>query len=507
VTAAIERTPLVRIRGLGKTFPGQVALAGVDLDIRAGEVHAIVGQNGSGKSTLIKLLAGYHHPDPGGTIEWHGPGAHGGGLGFVHQDLALVETLSAIENIALVRPSATRRGHIDRRGERERACALMERLGREIDLTRPLAELPAVERTLVAMARALDGLGASCVLVLDEPTAALPKPEVARLFAAIEQIRSDGGAVLYVSHRLDEVFAIADLVTVLRDGKRVATREASELDHDGLIELMLGHALHPESKRRSGWRADDVALEVSSLSGGRIQDFSVSVRAGEIVGVAGLIGSGREDIAEALVGFVPATSGVVKVNGKELSRRNPRSAIDAGLALVPADRARHGLILEHTVAENITLPGLKTLVRALHIDRRRERRDAAGWIDRVGLVPPDPNRIVRTLSGGNQQKAVLARWLRARPRVLILDEPTQGVDVAARDAIHGLLNDAASLGLALLICSAEIEEELVELCDRVLVMRGGRVAVELVGAELSANRIARETLAAAGDIDGNAVAA
>jgi ribose transport system ATP-binding protein len=502
----VERTPVVRIRELGKTFPGQVALASVDLDIRAGEVHAIVGQNGSGKSTLIKILAGYHHPDPGGTIEVSGAGDDHAVLGFVHQDLALVETMNAVENIALQRPPI-RRGRIDRRRERERARALLERLGRQIDLKVPLSELPAVDRTLVAMARALDGVGPSCMLVLDEPTAAMPKPEVARLFAAIDQIRSEGGAVLYVSHRLDEVFEIADRVTVLRDGRRVATRKISELDHDGLIELMVGHALEREARRRSDRHTNEVALEVSALSGGRIQDFSVSVRAGEIVGVAGLIGSGREDLAEALVGFLPTTAGVVKVKGQVLRNLAPRAAMDAGLALVPADRARHGVILEHTVAENITLPRLRTLVRALRLQRRQERRDAGAWIDRVGLVPPDPNRIIKTLSGGNQQKAVLARWLRARPTVLVLDEPTQGVDVAAREAIHKLLNDAASLGLALLVCSAEIEEDLVDLCDRVLVMRGGRVAAQLAGNELSTNRIARETLAAVEDSDGKVVAA
>jgi ribose transport system ATP-binding protein len=506
VSADDEGNVLVRIRGLGKTFPGQVALASVDLDIRAGEVHAIVGQNGSGKSTLIKILAGYHHPDPGGTVEISGAGDGHGVLGFVHQDLALVETLNAVENIALERPSPTRRGRIDRRGERERARGLLERLGRHVDLTVPLSELPAVERTLVAMARALDGVGRSCVLVLDEPTAALPRPEVARLFAAIDQIRSEGGAVLYVSHRLDEVFEIADRVTVLRDGRRVATREISELDHEGLIELMLGHALEREVRRRADRHTGEVALEVSSLSGGRIHDFSVSVRAGEIVGVAGLIGSGREHVAEALVGFLPGT-GVVKVNGQVLGNRAPRAAMDAGLTLVPADRARHGVILEHSVAENITLPRLSTLVRALRLQRRAERRDAAAWIDRVGLVPRDPNRIIKTLSGGNQQKAVLARWLRARPKVLILDEPTQGVDVAAREAIHRLLHDAASLGLALLVCSAEIEEDLVDLCDRVLVMRGGRIAAQLAGTELSTNRIARETLTAVEDLGGKVVAA
>ena len=361
-------------------------------------------------------------------------------------------------------------------------------------MTVPVGELQAVERTLVAMARALDGLGDAAVLVLDEPTATLPAPEVGRLFAAIAHVKSHGGGVLYVSHRLDEVFEIADRVTVLRDGKRVATEPIANLDHDRLIELMLGHALEREVKRRPGRRESGPALEVRSLSGGTIEDFSISVRAGEIVGVAGLIGSGREDVAETLVGFRPGASGRVIINGAELRNRTPRAAIDAGLALVPADRARHGAFLGLSVAENITLPRLNKLLRVLRIHRRREREDALGWADRVGLVPRDPDRALVTLSGGNQQKAMIARWLRARPAVLVLDEPTQGVDVGAKEAIHQLLNRAASEGLALVLLSAEFDEEMVELCDRVLVMRGGRVAADLTGSDLSTTRIVGETV-------------
>lgn len=485
-----EQTVLLSVRQLGKTFPGQVALAGVDLEVRAGEVHALVGQNGSGKSTLIKVLAGYHQPDPGSEVDL----PVGDAIGFVHQDLALVDALNAVDNLALARGYAIRRGRIDARREQERTRTLMARLGREVDLAVPVGDLPPVERALVAMARALDGMRESSVLVLDEPTAALPAPEVGRLFAAIEQVKSYGGGVLYVSHRLDEVFRIADRVTVLRDGRRVATVDASELDHDGLIELMLGHSLqrraHAPAQRRSG----APALEVVSLRGGRLEGFTASVRAGEIVGVAGLVGSGREDLAEALVGATPGTAGLVRVDGRELRKRTPRAAIDAGLALLPADRARLGAVLEHSIAENVTLPRLRSLVRALRIVRRRERRDVLGWIDKVGLVPREPDRVLGTLSGGNQQKALLARWLRATPRVLVLDEPTQGVDVGAKEAIHGLLHDAVSEGLAVLVCSAETED-LADLCDRVLVMRAGRVAVELSGAALSDERIVRETLA------------
>ncbi|MFF3585165.1 sugar ABC transporter ATP-binding protein [Streptomyces mirabilis] len=494
--------PLLRIRGLGKTFPGQVALAGVDLDIRPGEVHALVGQNGSGKSTLIKILAGFHEPDPGGSVEFGSDqdsfgGDEDGGdrrIAFVHQDLALVGALDATDNLALGRGFQMSGGRIDRRAERERAAGVLSQLGADIPLDRPLEQLRPVERSLIAIARALDGLTDSAVLVLDEPTAALPAPEVDRLFDAIRRVTLRGGAVLYVSHRLDEVFSVADRVTVLRDGRLVATTEVAELDHDGLIELMFGHGLSRETRQVQSLSPDArTVLEIRSMRGRTIEDFSVRLRAGEIVGVAGLAGSGREDLAASIVGAVPGTHGEVIVDGEPLRRRTPRSAIDAGVALVPADRPRLGAILEHTVAENVTLPKLRPLMARLRIQRRREHDEVLSLSERLELRPADPQRRIGTLSGGNQQKAVLARWLRVRPRALIVDEPTQGVDVGAKERIHDVLRSAAAQGLALLVCTAETED-LPGLCNRVLVLRGGRVVAELSGRDLTTERILAETL-------------
>lgn len=491
-----ERPVLLSVRNLGKTFPGQVALAGLDIDVRAGEVHAIVGENGSGKSTFIKILAKYHVPDPGGQVLLRGKDGEPGAIGFVHQDLALVDTLDAVDNIALGRGFRTKGGVIDRRGERARAAQLMERLGRDVILDVPISELQPVERSLIAMARALEGLGDSSVLVLDEPTAALPAPEVNRLFVAVEQVKAGGGGVLYVSHRLDEVFEIADRVTVLRDGRRVATVDVGDVDHDGLIELMLGHSLERSGDHRGRRRPGEPLLEIENLRGETLRGFSATVRAGEIVGVAGLVGSGREELAAAIVGAKLGTRGIVRIDGKELKRRNPRKAIDAGLSLVPADRAHLGAILEHSIAENVTLPELRPLLRRSFLHRRREHDDVRAWIDRVGLVPPEPARPLGTLSGGNQQKAVLARWLRLSPRVIILDEPTQGVDVGAKDMIYRLLDDAVTEGLGLLLCTAETED-LVDVCDRVLVLRSGEIVAELEASELSTTRIVKECLAEA----------
>lgn len=499
-----QETALLEIRNLSKTFPGQVALAGVDFDVRAGEVHAIVGQNGSGKSTLVKVLAGFHRPDPGAEIRLRE--AEEGvdtaeAIGFVHQDLALVDALSAVENVALGHGFVMRRGRIDFSAARKAMKESLRAFGREdIPLDTPVGELQPVERSLIAMARAIGRVGHSSVLVLDEPTAALPAPEVGRLFEAIEAVKADAGGIVYISHRLDEVFAVADRVTVLRGGRRAATLAISETDHDGLIELMLGHALQPSAAKIAHQQThlgEKPSLKVESLRGGEIEDVSFAVGAGEIVGVAGLVGSGREQLAQAIIGAIPGTTGSVWVDGEELRPRTPAGAKKFGLAMTPADRAHLGALLEHSVAENITLPLLKPLLRLGRLSSRAERAEVLEWIDQVSLEPPDPGKPIGLLSGGNQQKAVLARWLRAKPKALILDEPTQGVDVGAKAAIHELLFETAKSGVGLLVCTAETED-LPILCDRVLIMRNGRIGAELRDGEVNDSRIVQATLAVDG---------
>jgi ribose transport system ATP-binding protein len=494
-----QEAPLLEVRNLSKTFPGQVALAGVDFDVRAGEVHAIVGQNGSGKSTLVKLLAGFHHPDAGGEIrlrEVEAGADPAESIGFVHQDLALVDALSALENVALGYGFEMRHGRIDLSAARKSVVKALQRFGRDdIDVSRPVGELAPVERSLIAMARAIGRVGHSSVLVLDEPTAALPAPEVGRLFDAVKSVQDDGGGIIYVSHRLDEVFALADRVTVLRGGRRIATLEISEVDHDGLVEMMLGRALERTlSKARPLAPDTEPLLKVESLSGGAIQDVSFGVGAGEVVGVAGLVGSGREQLALSIIGGIPGTSGSVWLDGEKIKPRNPYSTMRAGIAMAPADRGHLAVLLEHTVAENITLPLLKPLMRFGSLRSRIERAEVLEWIDRVALEPRDPDQMLGLLSGGNQQKAVLARWLRREPKMLILDEPTQGVDVGAKAAIHELLLKTAQAGTGLLICTAEAED-LPTICSRVLVMRNGRIGAELRQEEVSDTRIGHEILA------------
>jgi ribose transport system ATP-binding protein len=496
--------PVLHISGLSKHFGPQVALHDVALSLHGGQVCALIGQNGSGKSTLIKILAGYHSPDPGASIAFRGEAvsvesrtaawrAH---LRFIHQDLGLIPTMSVLDNLALgtgYRTAPT--GRIRWRQERRRAHAILEQFGLgDLDTGRPVSGLGQVERTLIAVGRALmewdDDNG---VLVLDEPTAALSQPEVKRLFAALAPLRGRGVAILFVSHRFEEAFEIADRVVVLRDGRVVADRSIKGLDEPTLMELMLGRtpeALYPATAPPR----DDDALIVRRLSGRRVRELSLSVQQGEIVGVAGLAGSGREDVSGLLFGDLPAIGGEIVVENHRLTRPSPAAAIKLGIALVPSDRVHRSVFGQASVRENITLPMLRPLWRRYRLDRSRERRDVQQWIARVQLTPSEPERPMSSLSGGNQQKGVLARWLRIAPRVLLLDEPTQGVDLGSKSAIFALIADSAAGGAAVLICSSEAKD-LASVCDRVLVLRHGSVVSQLSGAALSEQRIVAAMLA------------
>jgi len=502
--------PLIDIESMSKTFPGQVALDNVSMQILPGQIHALVGQNGSGKSTLIKVLAGYHQPDPGTRVRLRGNEVDIGALSpqdrrhvhVMHQDLGLVPSLSIIENLALGRGYSTGLGgRIDWRRERTRVARLLDEFDVHADPRTRVGELPAAERSIVALIRALQdwetdetgetgqGLDLRSVLVLDEPTASLPRPEVNRLFDAVRKVARRGGGVVFVSHRLDEVFELADYVTVLRDGKVVASQPLAELDQNKLIELIVGRAVDdlyaapPEPKA-------EVSLETVDLAGDALTDLDMTVRSGEIVGIAGLVGSGRDEVAALLFGAKRSVRGSVRVGGHEV--HSPRGAIMSGMALVPADRKHDGCIPEHTVRENLMLPRLGPFGR-WWINRRAENNEARQLVDQVDLRPADPERRIATLSGGNQQKAVIARWLRTSPRVLVLDEPTQGVDVGAKAAIYELLAKSAEAGTAVVMCSSDAEE-LAHVCDRVLVIRSGVVATELSGAALTSDRIVQETL-------------
>jgi ribose transport system ATP-binding protein len=479
------------VRGLSKHFASTRALDHVDIDVARGEVHALMGANGSGKSTLIKTLSGFVQPDPGATAHVEGEALELGdaaaafrrGLRFVHQDLGLVDELDAIDNFALGHGYVRRRGGaIDWKRSRYQAESALAGLGLSIDVRIPVGRLSASSRTAVAVSRAMAGWeqGHVTVLVLDEPTASMPDDEVARLFDAIRAVRARGVAVIYVSHHLDEVFEIADRVTVLRDGRRVDTVPTASLNHDALITLMIGGTFAPHVAATSATNdSSPVVLRATHVSTSLLDEFSVDVRAGEVVGVAGLAGSGREHVAKALFGAIPRI-GVVEVDGEPVSPA-PGAAIRSGLSMVPAERAREGLVLSKSARENVSLPRVSAFRRRGRVCRRAETDDARHWLAQTNVRPADqPERIVATFSGGNQQKVLLARWLGMQPRVLILDEPTQGVDVAAKTDIYGVLREAVvDRGVALLVCSTD-SPELASLCDRVIVLANGRIHCELL---------------------------
>jgi ribose transport system ATP-binding protein len=493
--------PALSLRGVTKAFPGTLALDDVDLEVARGEIHALVGHNGSGKSTLVKVLAGYHAPDAGtATVDGasmaltHGDRSSAG-LRFVHQSTGLVEALSVADNFRLCSGS-TRLRRLHRADERRAADKALRALGYAIDPSLPVGALGAAERTAVALARALEGWQDEVrLVVLDEVTASLPGPEVERLLAALRMVRETGVAVLFVSHHLDEVLDIADTVTVLRDGRRVATTPATELTHEGLVELMLGRTVDRAPSRvdrMSG--AGPALLDVRELGGQVLSTLDLDVRAGEVLGIAGLTGSGREEVAGLLSGRLPRW-GTVSVGGQEIPAGDARAAIAAGLCCVPSDRAAQALLPLGSVRQNLTLADLAPFWQRGRLSQGQERHESARWCRDLEIRPGRTEDPVTGLSGGNQQKVVLARWLRTRPRVLVLDEPTQGVDIGSKADIHLLVDKAAAEGAAVVVCSTDAEE-LARVATHVLVLHRGQAVVRLSGDDLTVANIEREQLLA-----------
>jgi ribose transport system ATP-binding protein len=494
-------TPTLSIRRLSKTFQGQRALIDVDLDVEPGEIRALVGENGCGKSTLIKILAGFHQPDSGNVAIAGVPLALGdasaadaAGLRFVHQDLGLVATLDTIDNLALGHGYTLGRDRrIHWKSEARSARAALSALGYDLDVRKPVGGLSISERTAVAIARALSPHRSEpTMLVLDEPTANLPAAEADRLFALVRTVRERGVAVLFVSHHFDEVFAIADAVTVLRDGRLVATRPVQGLSERDLVELVVGRALESHSVDPAAVATAEVALEVRELSGAIVHDLTIDVHAGEVVGVAGITGSGREELAGMLFGG-RARSGIVRVCAEVVPPQRPDRAIAAGMGLVPAERHANAAFLSASLRENVTMVDLRRNIVAGLLRRKRESSDTHIWLERLSVKPTRPEAVMSALSGGNQQKVVLARWLRQQPRVLVLDDPTQGVDIGAKTEIHALIDAAASQGTAVLVLSSD-HEELARLCHRVLVLRSGAVVDEIRPPALSAGHLTASTI-------------
>ncbi len=509
-------TPVVALRGVSKTFGGSHALRDVGLSVLPGEVHGLLGENGSGKSTLIKVLSGFHAPDPGAVMEVDGepvalplaPGAFRAlGFGFVHQDLGLVPGISVLENLRVGELIVEGRGWISWRSERRRAARLFERFGLELDPRAQVAELPDTERALLAIVRAVEEIdrarhgrpGARGLLVLDEPTVFLPRDGVDRLFAIVRAIVADGRVgVLFVSHDLDEVAAITDRVTVLRDGRVQGTVPTAQTSSERMVELIVGRALGAlEAKERPAAAADAAAVTVRDLTGAVVDDLAFDLHGGEILGVTGLMGSGYDEVPYLLFGARPCRRGHLRTAAldADLRRLDPRGALAAGICLVPGDRLRDGCVPTLPVDENLALPMLGRVAGERIVRRRRVRERAAALVAEYDVRPADPGAPYDALSGGNQQKALLAKWLQTGPSLLLLHEPTQGVDIGARAQIFRLLDQVAAGGTAVVLASND-HEQLAAVCDRVLVLARGRVADELTGADLTKERIAERVLGA-----------
>lgn len=484
----VSAAPALEFRDVRKAFGAVQALGGVSFDVAAGETHAIVGENGAGKSTLLKILAGLVAPD-GGTITWNGApldastprGALERGIGMVYQEMLAFPNLSVAANIFAGR-EITRRGWLREREMRERTRAILAELHLDVDPSARAESLPAAHRQLLQVARAM---AFDCrLLVLDEPTTALTDVETDHLFAVVARLKARGVTILYVSHRLPEVFRLCDRITVLRDGQHVETFATRDATPARVVRAMVGRDLPPRATTPGGVDLPStlrpVALEIDRLTRRPcFHDISLGVRAGEIVALFGLVGSGRSELVETIFGIHAPHAGRVLVDRRPVVLRSPVEAARAGLALVPEERQRQGLFFNLTLGDNLVLP-LRRMSGARRIRRAADRADARRLIDTWRIKASGPGAAPDSLSGGNQQKAVLAKWLAARPRVLMLDEPTKGVDVGAKFEIHAVIRREAAAGTACLIVSSDLPEVLA-LADRVIVMREGRVQGELAG--------------------------
>jgi len=474
--------PRLEMRGVRKAFPGVQALRGVDLELRAGEVLAVLGENGAGKSTLIKILGGAHRPDAGAiAVEGepvhlqHPADAQRAGISIIYQEFNLIPALSARENLFLGREQ-TQAGLLRPAAEARRAGELFQRLGVELDPEVPCRELSVAHQQIVEIAKAL--VLEARILVLDEPSAALTPPEVERLFAILRDLRARGLGLIYISHRLEEIFALADRVLVLRDGERVATRGIGEVTRGELIELMVGRKLAQEFPKRATTPGTD-RLAVRHLCRGRkVRDVSFTIRRGEVLGLTGLVGAGRTELARCLFGADRADSGSVTLDGRPLDLRDPGAAIRGGVALLTEDRKGQGLVLCRSVRENFGLPNLARFSRLGMVREGVERRALGRYVQGLRIRIAHPEQSVSNLSGGNQQKVLLARWLERQCEVVLFDEPTRGIDVGAKYEVHQLINDLAAQGKAILLISSELPEVL-GMCDRILVMHDGRIVGEI----------------------------
>jgi len=490
-------TPILQLRNISKSFPGVRALDDVGFDVSPGEVHALLGENGAGKSTLIKIMSGVYEPDAGNlkihdhSVSFKNPlDAQAAGIATIYQELLLFPALTVAENIFMGHPPRNRFGGVDWRAMNKKAEGLLRSLDiLDLEPKQIVGTLSIGNRQRVEIAKALSR--DARILIMDEPTAALTEADVDRLFDIVRRLRERNVGIVYISHRLEEVFELADRVTVLRDGMHVDTKPIAETNRDDLISMMVGRtieALFPKADVPKG----EVVLEIAGLNRPPLtKDVSLSIRAGEIVGLAGLVGSGRSELAQTIFGVTPATSGSIIFCGEKVRISSPREATSLGIAYVPEDRGHQGLIRPMTLRENVSLAVLERLSRYTFIRRQDERELVEDAIARFGIRASGTEQVVNKLSGGNQQKAVVAKWLATKPRLLIMDEPTRGVDVGAKAEIHRLMGELVARGLAILMISSELPEVL-GMSDRILVMREGQLV-----AEFSRDRAEQEEIAAA----------
>ena len=485
----------IRFEGVTKRFPGSLALSDVTLEVASGTCHALCGENGAGKSTLGRILAGVHQPDAGRVLIDGSPvrfagirGALAAGVAMVHQEPTLCNNLSVAENLALGQ-MPSRRGLVDREAMAARAHEMLAAVGATLNVQRPVGELSVAQHQLVQIAAAV-GAGAS-IIVFDEPTSSLSEGEAQLLFALIERLKAAAITCIYVSHRMPEIFRLCDAVSVLRDGQHVATRTLRDTTVDELVQLMIGRALSEYFPAHAPASGSEVVLDVQDLSSpGRFSDVSFALGRGEVLGIAGLVGSGRSQVAAALFGLDPESTGRVTVEGREVRIRHPREAIRLGFGLVPEDRKRQGIVPGEGSRRNMSLPVLDRLSSLSWVRRRAEDTMARDLVAQLRIRPNDTELPVAGFSGGNQQKVVLGRWLAARPRILMLDEPTRGVDVGAKAEIHALIAQLAASGTSILLISSELPE-LLSLSHRILVLRQGRLVGEVPAAQATQDQLMR----------------
>jgi len=485
---------IVEMRGISKAFPGVNALDGVDFSASLGEVHAVVGENGAGKSTLMKILAGAYHPDRGSIllrgkkVSFASPGeAQRHGIAIIYQEFNLLPELTVAENIFLGREPRKRSGFIDNLRLHTVAGELLNSLGMEIELHTRVAELGVAQQQMVEIAKALSQN--ADVIMMDEPSAVVSGKELESLFRIIRSLKASGKTIIYISHRIDEIFQIADRATVLKDGKLVGTVETSQVDKPTIVRMMVGRSLSETFPPRSPRKDREEVLSVEGVCrGNALKKVSFKAYAGEILGIAGLVGAGRTETARAVFGADPIECGEIRLKGQKLKRRTPKSAILRGVGFITEDRKKDGLIQSLSVRKNLTLAILDRIRKLFFVQERREKVLTRDFVSRFNIISPSIEQEVRFLSGGNQQKVILAKWIGIKPSLLIMDEPTRGIDVGAKSEVYILMRRLANEGTAIIMISSELPE-IIGMSDRIIVMHDGRITGELSPEEATEERI------------------